>query len=145
MTEAQAQAALAQYEEAQAARDLLYIEYEATRAVPHNAIAPAVADLEAQIATLEASILPALTAIEEQYAERLNDMDIAVSAAEANVRIAVLAVGKSVKGAHLHAVYSKGRVSWDSKGLDGYAVAYPEVLKFRSTGEPSVSIRAAAK
>lgn len=139
----QAIAALARYEEVQAARDLVRAEYDAARAVPHNIIAPAVAALEAQIAALESSILPALTVVEEQYEDRLNGMDIAVNAAETNVRIAVLVVAKSVKGTHLHAVYTQGRTSWDSRGLDGYAVAYPEVLKFRSIGEPSVSIRAA--
>ncbi len=39
------------------------------------------------------------------------------------------------------AIYSKGRMSWDGKRLDGYATAHPEILAFRSEGQPSVSIR----
>ncbi|MCG3145996.1 MAG: hypothetical protein HONDAALG_03775 [Gammaproteobacteria bacterium] len=49
--------------------------------------------------------------------------------------------GATVKGAALSAVYAKGRVSWDNKALEGYAVAHPELLAFRSEGAPSVSIR----
>ena len=49
--------------------------------------------------------------------------------------------GSSVKGGTLHAVYSQGRISWDTKGLNGYAVAHPEVNEFVKQGKPSVSIR----
>jgi hypothetical protein len=53
----------------------------------------------------------------------------------------VVTVGASVKGTFLHAVYSKPRVTWDNKGLDGFMVAHPEIKAFRKEGEPSVSIR----
>ena len=150
MNEANARYILTRYEEALAAHDVLRAEYDAARHAPYIAIAPAVEALQAQIDALQnqieelqESVLPDVLAIETQYADRLNGMDIAVSAAEANVRIAVLAVAKSVKGAHLHAVYTRGSETWDAKGLAGYAVAYPEVLKFRTVGKPSVSIRTA--
>jgi hypothetical protein len=139
----QAIAALARYEAAQAARNLLRLEYDTARYVPYNTVAPEISALQAQIEELQKSILPETLAIEEQYVDRLSNADTDLCAAEAAVRNAVLAHGASVKGNTLHAVYTKGRASWDSKGLDGYAVAYPEVLRFRSVGEPSVSIRAA--
>jgi hypothetical protein len=34
----------------------------------------------------------------------------------------------------------KGRVSWDTKALDGYAVAHPEIEKLRIEGAPTVRI-----
>lgn len=139
----QAQAALARYEEILADRALLHTDYEDARAEPYEAIASAVAGARAEIAALEASILPAVLAIEEQYADRLAAAEDRLDVAETDVRTAILAYGASMKGTMYHAVYTKGRTSWDSKGLDGYAVAYPEVLRFRSVGEPSVSIRAA--
>lgn len=62
---------------------------------------------------------------------------------EADIKAAVKELGTSVKGQFLHAVFAKGRVSWDTKGLDGYVVAHPELSQFRKEGEPSVSLRAA--
>ena len=53
----------------------------------------------------------------------------------------VLSLGQTVKGSLLMAVWSKGRVSWDTKSLDGYIIDHPELEKFRKEGDPSVSIR----
>ncbi len=39
------------------------------------------------------------------------------------------------------AVWSKGRETWDTKSLDGYALAHPEIASLRKVGDPSVSIR----
>jgi len=55
----------------------------------------------------------------------------------------VLTLGQTVKGSLLMAVWSKGRVTWDTKSLDGYIIDHPELDKFRKEGEPSVSIRKA--
>jgi hypothetical protein len=60
---------------------------------------------------------------------------------EAEIKQAILAHGASVKGTFLHAIWAKGRVTWDTKGLVGYAVAHPEMSAFRSEGEPTVSLR----
>ncbi len=57
------------------------------------------------------------------------------------IKTAVIAGSASVKGTYLHAVYSKPRVTWDSKGLEGFMVAHPEIEAFRKVGNPSVSIR----
>jgi len=62
---------------------------------------------------------------------------------EAAVRKAVLNLGMSVRGCHLQAVWNKGRVSWNTKALEGYALAHPEVEALRNVGDPSVSIRLA--
>ena len=53
----------------------------------------------------------------------------------------VLQVGETLKGKEHMFVFSKGRVSWDTKSLEGYVKAHPELLVFRSEGKPSVSIR----
>jgi hypothetical protein len=60
----------------------------------------------------------------------------------AEVKAEVLAGGSSAKGAHLQALYVKGRISWNTVALDGYAIAHPEIASMRKEGEPSVSIRA---
>jgi len=57
------------------------------------------------------------------------------------VKETVIASGATCKGTFLQAVYMKGRTSWDGKALEGFSAAHPEILTFRTIGEPSVSIR----
>lgn len=57
------------------------------------------------------------------------------------VKASVIAEGESVKGERLQAVWVKGRTSWDTKALDGYSAAHPEIERFRKVGEPNVTIR----
>ena len=86
-------------------------------------------EIKAQLAAIDAEFNPIAEAITET-----------VATIEADIKAAVLAIGESVKGDYT-AVYAKGRVSWDTKALDGYAAAHPEIEKFRTVGQPSVSIR----
>ncbi|MFH1484491.1 MAG: hypothetical protein ABIH46_00325 [Chloroflexota bacterium] len=79
--------------------------------------------------------------IKAQFADRIAVAETNAVSLAIDVKAAVASLGESVKSKRRHAVYSKGRVSWNSKGLDGYAVAHPEINSFRSEGEPSVSIR----
>jgi hypothetical protein len=79
--------------------------------------------------------------IEAEFAEKSVTVNEKIAEAEAAVKTAILEHGASVKSDFLHAVWVKGRISWDTKSLDGYAVAHPELLGFRKEGEPSVTIR----
>lgn len=47
----------------------------------------------------------------------------------------------SVKHAGLHAVYVKGRITWDAAKLEGYAMAHPEINAAKTVAKPTVSIR----
>ncbi len=88
------------------------------------------AEIKAKIAEIEAEFLGRGESVSEKIAEL-----------EAEVKEAVKTAGASVKGQFLHAVFTKGRVTWDSKALDGYAKAHPELAEYRKEGEPSVSLR----
>lgn len=79
--------------------------------------------------------------IESEFVGKSQAVNENISALESEIRQAVLTFGTSVKGAILHAVYSAGRVSWDTKSLDGYAAAHPEIAAFKKQGDPSVSLR----
>lgn len=79
--------------------------------------------------------------IEAELSSTIQPAQALAATLEAEAKAEVLKIGASVKGAHLQAVWSKPRVSWDTKALDGYAAAHPELLTFRKEGEPSVSIR----
>ena len=57
------------------------------------------------------------------------------------IKIDVKKHGESVKGNTLHAVFNKGRITWQDDKLQGYAVDHPDILTFRKEGEPSVAIR----
>lgn len=89
--------------------------------------------------------MEAVKARQDEIAAEFADKHAAVAsniaALEAEIKADVLAGGKTVKGQFLMAVWSKGRVSWDTKALDGFAAAHPEIATFRKEGEPSVSIR----
>jgi hypothetical protein len=93
-----------------------------------------------RLAELQAE-LEAYRMKQEKYGPELAQKQQDYDNLSGEIKAHVIAVGASVKGKYLHAVYSKPRVSWDTTGLDGYAVAHPEVLAFKSFGQPSVSIR----
>ena len=90
-----------------------------------------------------AEIKARINEIEAEFAGKTEGVSENIAALEAEIKKAVTQNGASVKGTFLHAVFAKGRVSWDTKSLEGYAAAHPELLTFRKEGDPSVSIRAA--
>jgi len=102
-------------------------------------------DLETQRAArraaVQATIENQLQAIDADYETDLEALGNRLDEDMKFVKTCVLFFGATVKGAGLMAVYAKGRMSWDGKRLDGYATAHPEILAFRSEGQPSVSIR----
>lgn len=78
--------------------------------------------------------------IEAEFAASDNVTDT-INLLTEEVKSEVAQLGETVKGTFLMAVYSKPRVSWDTKALDGYIVSHPELTQFRKEGVPSVSIR----
>lgn len=70
--------------------------------------------------------------------QALNDDQAVI---EPQLKYTVIQEGKTVKGKTHMAVYSKGRVSWDTKMLEGLAMVIPQVGEARKDGDPSVSIR----
>ena len=79
--------------------------------------------------------------LDAEYTPRMAAVTEASTSLESDIKQQILAAGETAKGTRLMAVYNKGRVSWDTKALDGYAVAHPEMSAFRSEGAPSVTIR----
>ena len=62
---------------------------------------------------------------------------------EQKIKDQVLKEGATVRGSNLMAVWSKPRVSWDGKLLEGMMAVIPQLKSARSEGLPSVSIRKA--
>lgn len=96
-------------------------------------------DLREQIMTPE--IKEALADVDAEEATTLEAVSAGISSLTEEVKQEVITGGASVKGDYLQAVWMKGRISWDTKALDGYAAAHPEIKAFRKEGEPTISIR----
>lgn len=85
-----------------------------------------------------------LAEIDAEFAPKFEALNLERSLLEAQIKAVVLEAGQSIKGTHHQFTWSKPRVSWDTKALDGYAKAHPEITQFRKEGEPSVSVRKVA-
>ena len=96
-------------------------------------------DLKAQI--LAPELQQALADIDAEMNTSLSSLQGGINSLTAEIKEDVIKESATVKGHHLMAVWNKGRISWDTKGLDGYAFAHPEMSAFRKEGEPSVTIR----
>jgi len=82
-----------------------------------------------------------LAEINVEFAPMIESAQLLCDELEAQIKAAVIENGASVKGAHLQAVYTKGRVSWDSKRLEGLIIVLPQLADCRTIGAPSVSLR----
>lgn len=110
-----------------AAQDVARMDYESKRA-------EVLKQVQAQLDALEGEYLPLLESADENAA-----------ALEAEIKNDVLLGGKTVSTDVYQAVYSKGRVNWDTAGIDKYAESHPEVLKYRKIGRPIVTLREVGK
>jgi hypothetical protein len=91
--------------------------------------------------SIPADIQKIINDIEEEYSGMENIVNEKIALLTNTIKEQIKQTGESVKGTHLMAVYTKPRVTWDTKGIEGFAVAHPEINAFRKVGEPSVSIR----
>ena len=82
-----------------------------------------------------------LAEIDAEFDPKADELSQQKSMLEADIKAEVLQAGQTVKGTFHSFVWSKPRVSWDTKALDGYAAAHPEIAQFRTEGSPSVSVR----
>lgn len=90
---------------------------------------------------IPADVTKILNDIAAEFDPQLHAIGSQIDELEAQAKEAVLAEGVTVKGGALQAVYSKPRVTWDSKQLDGLMIIIPELSQARKVGAPSVSIR----
>ena len=86
-----------------------------------------------------------LAEIEAEFAPKVEEKNKRNQALIDTIKGEILFTRQTLSGEYHQAVFTKGRVSWDTKALDGYAAAHPEVAQFRKEGAPSVSIRVRAK
>lgn len=97
--------------------------------------------IEAKRAEIMRIIKDDLDALEAETAPQFSAIQDAIAAITEEIKAETARGGQSIKGDRFQAVYTKGRVAWDTKALEGYAAAHPEIQQFKKVGEPSVSIR----
>jgi hypothetical protein len=100
-------------------------------------------DYEAKRAEILRNVQNELDALAVEYEPRLEAVNERIAELENEIKGAVLQHGSTVRGSRIYAVFYRGRISWDTKGLDRYAESHPEVVEFRKQGEPSVTLRIA--
>ncbi len=100
------------------------------------------ADYEARRAAILEKVKAELDALDAEYAPLFAAAAERRTALEEAIKNDVLNWGASVRGSQWHAVYYRGRVTWDTHGLEVYAAVHPEVNAFRKEGEPTVVLRA---
>lgn len=90
---------------------------------------------------IPAEVQTILDEIEAEFAAPLVAVVNEITELEMKIKETVIATGETAKGGALQAVYDKGRTSWDTKTLNGYIKAHPELADCRKQGDPFVSIR----
>ncbi len=111
----------------------------------HAAVDLARMDLESRRAEVLKNVQAELDALEAEYQPLIEAAENNLTALEAEIKNDVLLHGQTVSTDLYQAVYSKGRITWDTEGINQYAVAHPDVLQYRKEGQPSVAIRTAGK
>jgi DNA repair exonuclease SbcCD ATPase subunit len=84
-----------------------------------------------------------LDEIEAEFGDKAEFVQQNIAAIEAQIITQVKDAGETKKGAGWSAVYYKGRISWDTKKLDGMIALIPQLSTARNEGEPYVTFRRA--
>ena len=92
---------------------------------------------EAKRAAIMAAIQPELDALKDEFEPLMESGRNALAGLEADAKRHVVTTGETAKIDGLSVTFVKGRTTWDSKALDGYAAAHPEIERFRKEGEPT--------
>lgn len=79
--------------------------------------------------------------VEIEFSGKCDAVNENIAKLETEVKNIVLAAGETLDGTLLQAVYMKGRVTWDTKQLEGLMIVMPELTQARKQGDPSVQIR----
>src|SRR5512142_8323 len=102
-------------------------------------------DYEAKRAEVLKKVQAELDALEAEYQPLLDAAENNAHTLESEIKNDVLLRGQSVSTDVYQAVYMKGRITWDSDGINRYAIAHPDVLEYRREGQPMVQLRTVGK
>jgi len=118
-------------------RDNYAYEVEQVRAI-HDQLN---AEIEAKTAAVYENVRQRKQEIEIEFSGKADDAEQNIKKLEAEIKADVKAAGTSVKGKYFHAVYVKGRVTWNTDKMDAWLVDHPFLREARKEGEPSITLR----
>lgn len=98
-------------------------------------------DYESKRSEILKAVQKELDALDAEYQPLIETSQTRLESLESEIKSAIIEHGASVKGTRIHAMFFRGRVSWDREKLENYGKLHPEVLIFRKEGEPYVSLR----
>lgn len=90
---------------------------------------------------LPPEIKEAMNAIDLEYKGKEEIVSKNIADVEEQIKNSVVESGDSVKGEFLHAIYYKGRISWDNAKLEGLMLAFPKISEARKQGNPYTVIK----
>lgn len=98
-------------------------------------------EIEAQTRGVYDAINQRKLEIEAEFSGKAEDVEDNIKKLEADIKANVKANGASVKGKFFHAVYVKGRVTWNTDKMDAWVVDHPFLKDARKEGDPSITLR----
>jgi hypothetical protein len=99
------------------------------------------AKIDRQTHDVYANIANRKNEIEAEFSGKAEDVNENIKKLEAEIKAEVKAHGASVKGKFFHAVYVRGRVTWNTDKMDAWVIDHPFLKEARKEGEPSITLR----
>lgn len=99
------------------------------------------ADLQARVGDIFAQVERRKMEIDAEFSGKAEAARENMDKLTNTIKDEVAQIGHSVKGDYYHAVYVKGRVTWNTDMLDGMIAVIPQLAKARKEGKPSVTLR----
>lgn len=94
--------------------------------------------LETALARESRPYIERIALIQRELEDATAELERQCTELREQIKAMVIEGQTSVKGDSIFAIYVKPRVTWDSKRLEGYAAAHPEIEAFKKVGRPSV-------
>jgi hypothetical protein len=79
--------------------------------------------------------------VEAEFKQQEEIIIKSIDSLESEIKADTAKFGSTVRSSGFMAVWSKGRITWDTKGLTSFAGSHPEVLEYKREGNPIVSVR----
>jgi hypothetical protein len=98
-------------------------------------------EVEAQTKDVYDQVARRRQEIEAEFSGKADDVDVNIKKLEAEIKAAVKEAGESVKGQYIHAVYVRGRITWNTDKMEAWRKDHPFLDDARKEGEPSITLR----
>lgn len=99
------------------------------------------ARVEAKTKDIYTAIAQRKADIEAEFAGKTEAVDENIRKLTEEIKAEVKDLKISVKGSFYHAIYNKGRITWNTDKMEAWIVDHPFLKEARKEGDPSVTIR----